>query len=208
MSRIQKKATLKQVNIIQQVADEATRRGIVNDKSKAAIEWYRNFINKNVYKVRVFEHLETKRLRAWPTIGKMYMYGYDAKHKATLPYWDAFPCTIFFAEDSTSVTGINLHYLPTPMRVILLAKLYEIMTDSILTEKSKMMKSYSYLKGISQFNMIAPCIKKYLKSNFRTKLIEVPATQWPIAVFLPTAQWQGAHINTVYADTRKKVRGI
>lgn len=202
---IQARATNRRVNIIQQVADEAVKRGIVLDKSKAAIEWAKNFIRKNVYKVKVFEDLDRKRLKLRPSIGKMYMYGYDAKLKKELPYWDAFPCTIFFSESDTLVTGISIHYLPIELRVVLLSKLYDIVQDPVLNDKTRMLKSYAFLKAMSGNELIKPCIHSYLKSNFTTFLVEVPAQHWAIAAFLPTAQWQGAHRNTVYADSRRKI---
>lgn len=206
MSRIQKRATTSKLNIIDQVAKEAQKRGVVDIKTKESITWYRNFIAKNVYGVRVFEHLEQKRIKSKPTIGKMYIYGYNAKLKEDLSYWDAMPVTIFFSETDTLITGFNLHYAPIEMRVAILSKLYSIMIDETITEKSKLTQSYTFLKGLATFDLMKPLIHSYLKTNFTTQLIEVPATQWPIAVFLPLAKWQKAHFNTVYADYRKKIK--
>lgn len=206
MSRIQKRATTSKLNIIEQVAREAKNRGITDVKTKESIQWYRNFISKNVYGVRIFEHLDQKRIKTRPSVGKMYIYGYDAKHKDDLSYWDAMPVTIFFSETDTLVTGFNLHYAPIEMRVLILSKLYSIMIDETITEKSRLTQSYTFLKGLSTFDIMKPLIHSYLKTNFTTQLIEVPATQWPIAVFLPLAKWQKAHFNTVYADYRKNIR--
>lgn len=195
-----------QVNIIEQVAREAAKRGVALDKTKEAVEWARNFIRKNVYNVRVFQNLDKNRLKTRPTIGKMYMYGYDAKFKQTLPYWDAFPCTIFIAEDATSVTGLNLHYLPTTLRVALLVKLYGVISDTTLSDKTRLHKSYALLRSAVGHKLVQPCVHKYLKSNFTTFLVEVPAQQWAIAAFLPTADWQNAHQNTVYADSTANMK--
>ena len=202
---IQVKANKLGVNVIQQVANEAIRRGIVLDKSKTAIEWAKNFVRKNVYKVKIFENLDKRRLKMRPTIGKMYMFGYDAKNKDTLDYWDAFPCTIFFSETDTIVTGINIHYLPIQYRAVLLYNLYNILGDPALSEKTRLTKSYAFLKTMAGNELIKPCIHSYLKTNFTTFLVEVPAQHWSIAVFLPTADWRGAHRNVVYADTKRKI---
>ena len=44
-------------------------------------------------------------------VGSMYMYFYDPKHKATLPYYDRFPLTIVVGEAPGGFYGLNLHYL-------------------------------------------------------------------------------------------------
>ena len=48
------------------------------------------------------------------TPGRLYLYMYDAKHKATLPYWDKYPLVFPYAEteDRKGFYGLNMHYLP------------------------------------------------------------------------------------------------
>ena len=41
--------------------------------------------------------------------GNMYMYFYDPKHKATLPYYDRFPLTIAVQPAPGGFYGLNLH---------------------------------------------------------------------------------------------------
>ena len=54
-----------------------------------------------------------------PMPGKLYMFLYDPKHKETLPYYDMFPLVFPFSKDSTGFTGLNMHYLPYQMRIML-----------------------------------------------------------------------------------------
>ena len=43
--------------------------------------------------------------------GGMFMYFYDPKTKATLPYYDKFPLTVIVGPAPGGFTGLNLHYL-------------------------------------------------------------------------------------------------
>ena len=37
-----------------------------------------------------------------------------------------------------------------------------------------------------------PCFKHYLLNHVKSRFAEVPAPEWEIATFLPTAQWKKA----------------
>ena len=52
---------------------------------------------------------------------------YDAKHKATLPYYDGFPLILMLGPAKGGFMGLNLHYLPPVVRARLL--------DAVLAEK-------------------------------------------------------------------------
>ena len=52
-----------------------------------------------------------------------------------------------------------------------------------------------------------PCFKHYLLAHVKSRFAEVPAPEWEIATFLPTAQWEKASAGKVYQDSRMKVNG-
>lgn len=204
MSKVQNRAERKGRNIFQEVVDAAQRKGIMADKSQESIEWARNFIRKNVYNVKALNNAPGKRLKSYPQLGKMYMFKYEAI-TPNLPYWDAFPLTLFFGEDQKTIYGFNLHYAPIKYRIIILNKLYQLLGNNNLTERARMVQTYSFLKRMAEFRYLAPCIKRYRVDQVRSKFLEVPSTEWHIAIFLPVAKWQKASQQQVHSDYRKKI---
>ena len=69
--------------------------------------------------------------------GGMFMYFYDPKTKATLPYYDKFPLTIIVGPAAGGFTGLNLHYLPMVLRAKLLDALMDITSDKKYDDNTK-----------------------------------------------------------------------
>ena len=63
------------------------------------------------------------------SIGKMYMFYYDAKTKDKLPYWDRFPLIFVLDVRPDRFWGVNLHYLPPLYRAKLMNALYKIQNN-------------------------------------------------------------------------------
>ena len=78
--------------------------------------------------------------------GGMFMYFYDPKTKATLPYYDKFPLTIIVGPAAGGFTGLNLHYLPMVLRAKLLDALMDITSDKKYDDNTKFNLSYDTLK--------------------------------------------------------------
>lgn len=134
----------------------------------------------------------------------MFMFFYDAKHRKTLPYWDAFPLIIAVGPAKNGFYGLNLHYLPIPLRAKFLDGLMDSTNNRKFDETTKFEIEYSYLKRASKMKYFEPCFKHYLRKQVEGKLALVPAPEWEIATFLPMAQWQGDK-NRVYSDSRKMI---
>ena len=120
--------------------------------------------------------------------GNMYMYFYDAKHKDTLPYYDAFPLVIPLGPAEGGFYGMNLHYLPPVLRAKAL--------DALLNQGDGVPQKY-----------IRPTIHRYLFKQVRSRFALVDQPEWEIATFLPTADWRKGSAATVYRDSRKKMNG-
>lgn len=142
--------------------------------------------------------------RARPTPGYMYLFGYDPKHKETLPYYDRFPLVFPFSIDSTSMTGINLHYLPHLLRARLMDALYSITSDVHFNEKTKLRMSYQTLLSSSKYKYFEPCIKKYLFSHLQTRFLMIPSNEWDIALFLPLERFTTSK-SLVYKDSTNRI---
>jgi hypothetical protein len=121
--------------------------------------------------------------------GKMYLYWYDAKHKDTLPYWDMLPLCIPFARDAETFTCLNFHYLPYKMRAVLLKNLLDFATAKKLTEKSRLQFAWEYVAGISRYRGVSAAVHKYRYDHVQSQFLEIPATQWFLALCLPVEKF-------------------
>lgn len=148
--------------------------------------------NKDIHKVK-------------SVVGRMYFYYYDPKTKDKLPYYDRFPLVIPIETYNDGFLGLNLHYLPPNLRLVLLDKLYDLLNNDTFDEKTRFAMSYSLLSGAAKYKEFKPCVKRYLFSHLRSNFIEVPADQWEIAVFLPVEQFVGASSAKVHKDSRAKI---
>ena len=134
--------------------------------------------------------------------GGMFMYFYDPKTKDTLPYYDKFPLTIIIGPAAGGFTGLNLHYLPMQLRAKLLDALLDVSSDKKYDDKTKFNLSYNMLKKASSMKYFKPCFKRYLTANVKSRFARVPASEWEIATFLPTASFEKASKTAVWADSR------
>ncbi len=138
-------------------------------------------------------------------IGRMYFYYYDPKTKGTLPYYDKFPLVIPIERYTDGFLGLNLHYLPPNLRLVLLDKLYDLLNNDCFDENTRFRMSYSLLSSAARYKEFKPCLKRYLYSQLRSNFVEVPAEQWEIAVFLPVEQFVGASSKKVHRESRAKI---
>ena len=191
--------------IFSDILRRGNTRGFVAGKSDEAIKWYRSTAKRftSVSKDRLLR--EKSQIRTSIQPGSMYMFAYDAKHKDTLPYYDAFPIIFPVRLLDDGFLGLNFHYLPPNLRAMLMDSLYTLNTDPKLTDKAKIQLSYQLLRSASQFKYFQPCLKRYLYSQFRSKFIYVDPDTWDIALFLPTENFKGATNSQVWADTRRAI---
>jgi hypothetical protein len=187
------------------------RSGNVPARTQAARDWYR----EQAKQVRKSEVRDTKLIREMGNdryesrfrLGHMYMFGYDPKHKETLPYFDRFPLIFPISRAKGGFLGINFHYLPLQLRAKLMDALYDVASNDKYDETTKLRLSYNVLSGATKYREFRPTIKHYLANHVRTRLVYVHPTEWDIALFLPTAQFEGATQTKVWADSRKIIRG-
>lgn len=189
------------------ILTKGVRSGKVPAREQAAREWYRDTAS-NYGKVNETSLMKggSDRLTAKPMVGQMYMFYYDAKHKATLPYWDRFPLIFPFKKIKDGFLGINLHYLPLKERAILMDALYDLSSNANYDESTKLRLSYDLLSNASKYKNFKPCIKHYLTDQVRSRFLYVYPSEWDIALFLPTERFQGASKQKVWAESKKTIR--
>ena len=179
-------------NLIDKLELEAFRKGIT-PRTKESMQWFR----KRAQQLRRVNRRELMQsdpleLKSRPIRGSMFMFFYDPKYKATLPYYDRFPLIIMMGREKGGFAGFNLHYLPPVLR----AKFLDQVTND----------DQINLRAIARSPYFAPCYKRYLTAHLRSRFAYVPPPEWEIASFLPTADFEKATKNQVYAQSRRMIR--
>ena len=192
-------------NIFQNLEIEAFRKGIT-PRTKESMDWFRRRAQQmsrlSPTKVMNLEPLEKSQN---PVPGAMGMFLYDPKHKDTLPYYDTFPLVVFVGPAPKGFHGVNLHYLPPTLRAKMLDALMDNTTNKTYDESTRMKANYNLLKKVSGLKYFKPCFKHYLFDHVQSRFSVVPAPEWEIAAFLPTAQFKKASTSKVYADSRRMI---
>ena len=184
---------------------EAFRAG-VRPRTTASLDWFRKRLKPvsrlNRKKIKEDSALKTS---SNPLPGRMYMYVYDPKTKAKLPYYDKFPLIIMVGPAPKGFYGINLHYLPPKLRALLMDNLYTVASDRRYDENTKLRISYDILKGASKYRYFKPTFKHYLNAHVNSQFLKIDSAEWDIALFLPTERFEKAKKSRVFADSRKAV---
>ena len=194
-------------NLFQKLELEAFRAGI-NPRTQESREWFRKRIQRltRVNREQLMREDEITR-KATHSYGSMFMYFYDPKTKDKLPYYDTFPLVIPVEPAEGGFRGINLHYLPPILRAKFLDALLDATNNKKYDETTKFRLTYNILNGARKMRYFKPCFKHYLLNHVKSRFAEVPAPEWEIATFLPTAQWKKASAGRVYSDSRKIANG-
>jgi len=194
-------------------SDSQTKRNLGDTK-----KWFREKINQVLYPtMRVmgvrerpnsFYHANKEyRIFRGSQIrpGSLYCWFYDPKYKRTLPYYDAFPVAFVLSMYNNGFLGINLHYLPLRARATLLTRLLDNMMRKT-SYGSHLDLQYRTLQAASQYREVMPCIKRYLISNVRGQMIEIPPDEWIRTIFLPLESFQKRSSGAVWSDSLRKAR--
>ncbi len=133
-------------------------------------------------------------------IGRMMLFRYDAKTKDSLVVWDSMPLVFFFGAFTGDgswgengvlyLQGINVHYLPPAMRLVLFTQLLKFNTDTGLREKSKLKLSWNILKNFSAHNLAKHAVKMYRADHITSEMIEINPRYYEIVLFMNIQQWE------------------
>jgi hypothetical protein len=190
---------------ISAILKDAAAKNILQNNSRQSINWFmrqaQNAATDSSALIREFDQ-EQYRTTSQLTIGRMFMFFYDPKWKDTLPYYDRFPCIWLIENYGDRFLGLNLHYLPYVLRAKLMDALLELENSAKYPSNKKLMISYSILKSAAASDLFKPCIKMYLKSHVRSKLIKVYHREWKVAAFLPVHSFEKAKDSTIWANAR------
>lgn len=189
----------------QRLEREAFKAG-VQPRTKKSLEWFKKRLQSvsRVNRNEILKDPELKRVST-PLPGRMFMYFYDPKYKETLPYYDRFPLIILVDKVENGFTGLNLHYLPPNLRAKFFDRLTEFTNNKKYDETTRFRLTYSFLSSAARLKEFKPCFKRYLTSKVETRITEVPATEWEVALFLPTDKFVYNSRQTVWKKSREMI---
>jgi len=186
-----------------QILTRGVRAGQIPARTQSARTWFRDEAKKASVTPSTLMKEDRTQLKNRAAIGKMYLFSYDPKHKKTLPYYDTFPLIFKVQNVPGGFQGINMHYLPLPLRARLMDALYDLTTNSRYDESTKLKLSYDILKGVSKY--YKPTFKMYLNANVRSRFLEIGSTDWDTALFLPLERFEKSSKSKVWRDSRTMV---
>ena len=183
-----------QSKFIQSVLDAAGGR-------PRSTQWYRDKI-KEFGKPGALDLIRDGKRNNKPFYGKLNMFFYDPKFKKKLPYYDTFPLVLPLETYNDGFLGVNLHYLPIPLRIKLLDRLVDYSNNTAFDESTRLVVNYSRLKNIK---LIKPTIHKYLAGHVKSQFRRIDADEFTVATLLPVQRFKKASSKEVWAESRGMV---
>ena len=166
-----------------------------------SISWFQNKIREFGSPTSAQLIREGKR-RSTPFFGKLNMFFYSPKYKDKLPYYDRFPLVLPLESFRGGFLGINLHYLPIPLRTRLLDRLYEFSSNDKFDSTTRLTATYNSVKNIP---LVKPTLKRYLIGRVKTNFRRIDADEFTVATLLPVQRFSKASADTVYSDSRSMI---
>ena len=127
------------------------------------------------------------------SLGDLFCYHYDPKHKLTLPYYDMFPMIMLIGVESDTFLGLNFHYLSPKFRAILLDRVNAKVAGGLINWKK-----------ISKVPYVEPAVKRYRFDHISRKVIQIEKEEEEIAIFLPTERFRKAGKSKVWTESERK----
>lgn len=187
-------------DILKRIRDERPER--------VANQWYINKVKELAgtnYPGPKFQQDYTQNLTNKLLPGRFYLFKYDPIGKETLSYYDMFPLVMPFSMDGNGFTGINFHYLAPVQRLVLMDKLssYKRGSGDIGT---RIYADWDILKNFAKFREVKPSVKRYRKSQVKSRFLFIEPEDWPTAVVLPTEKFIGRAKQSVYVESNRQMR--
>ena len=186
--------TMARSKYIQSVLDAAGGR-------PKSTQWYKDKI-REFGKPGAMDLIRDGKRNNRPFFGRLNMFIYDPKFKRTLPYYDTFPLVLPLEKYNDGFLGINLHYLPIPLRIRLLDRLVDFSNDTDFDAGTRLIVEYAKVKNIK---LVKPTIHKYLAGQVKSQFRRIDADEFMIATLLPVQRFKKATDNAVWSDSRSMI---
>ena len=192
--------------VFDELLAQGVRSGQIPARPQQSRDWFRTTARKTNVTAETVIRSERTRYKNRVTMGRMYLFNYDPKHKATLPYYDRYPLIFPVQPADGGFYGINMHYLPHVLRARLMDALYSLSRDKRYDEKTRLKLSYSILNGAAKYKAFKPTFKRYLTNHVRSRFIEISSSEWDIALMMPLQKFAKASAGEVWRDSRKTAK--
>ena len=176
----------------------------VLDASKGrpkSTEWYKDKI-REFGKPSAMDLIRDGKRNNKPFYGKLNMFFYDPKWKKKLPYYDTFPLVLPIERYNDGFLGINMHYLPIPLRIRLLDRLGDFSNNTKFDESTKLIVNY---KKLAKIKYLKPTLHRYLAGHTKSQFRRIDADEFTIATLLPVHKFKKAPDETVWSDSRRMI---
>jgi len=176
--------------------------------SRKSVAWLQDHIKDLKAPIKLAREIAKEKSRQGGQfkMGGLYHFFYDPLTKADLPYYDIFPLVIPLKRDAEGFIGLNLHYLPPRYRAIFMDKLMNFAITNDNDEPKRIRITYDILTATKNFKEFRPCLKRYLNSQIKSKILTIQPPEWETALFLPTAVFKGAPISKVHSESVAKIQ--
>ena len=164
-------------------------------------EWYKDKI-KEFGKPGAMDLIRDGKRNNKPFYGRLNMFIYDPKWKKKLPYYDTFPLVLPIERYPDGFLGINLHYLPIPLRIRLLDRLVDFSNNTKFDESTRLIVDYKKLKGVKY---IKPTLHRYLSGHTKSQFRRIDADEFTIATLLPVQRFKKGTDREVWKDSRSMI---
>jgi len=81
--------------------------------------------------------------------------------------------------------------------------LYDLASNKRFDDTTRLRLSYQVLNGAAKFRYFEPCVKRYLTSHLKSRLLQIDSSEWDTALFLPLERFQKAGKAAAYAESRR-----
>ena len=192
--------------VFDEILAKGVRSGQIPARTQQSRDWFRTAAKKTKVTPESVIRSERTRFKNRVTMGKMYLFNYDPKHKATLPYYDRYPLIFPVQPADGGFYGINMHYLPHVLRARLMDALYSLSSNRRYDEKTRLKLSYNILNSVTKYKAFKPTFKRYLTNHVRSRFIEISSSEWDIALMMPLQKFAKASAGEVWRDSRKTAK--
>ena len=163
--------------------------------------WYKDKIAE-FGKPGAMDLIRDGKRKSSPFYGRLNMFFYDPKFKKTLPYYDTFPLVLPLEQYSDGFLGVNLHYLPIPLRIKLLDRLVDYSNNTKFDESTILQVDYKKLKNLRE---IKPTLKRYLAGHVKSQFRRIDADEFTVATLLPVQRFKKASDKEVWRESRSMI---
>jgi hypothetical protein len=73
-------------------------------------------------------------------------------------------------------------------------------------EIARLRITYDILNAARRYREFKPCLKRYLYSHIKSRILAVESQEWDIAMYLPVQQFKKSTSNEVWKESIEEIR--